>query len=241
MAIKKFSELPNRTDITPNPSLDTVRLVATSGTGDTAINLNITGEDMLSPAAKLSGDNVYTGSNAYEGELVYHGTELSTQLSSVQNAAANQAIAAVDAKLENYAVLVGGNDFTGDQTVEGNLTVFSVSTDGDYNANSMPISGGIPSLLEGNKVYDLGNISSSIDLSSIAFTAQSLFVQTCEIWLNVTAAGVVITWPTGSIWPGEAGQVASGDALAAGTAYRYVVRKEGSGNLIISLSYTYTL
>lgn len=68
MAIKKFSELPNRTDITPNPSLDTVRLVATSGTGDAAINLNVTVEDMLSAVDTIEG-GYYTPSVSSAGDL----------------------------------------------------------------------------------------------------------------------------------------------------------------------------
>jgi hypothetical protein len=100
----------------------------------------------------------------------------------------------------------------------------------------------IPSVLKSGHVYDLGVINSAQDLSGISFPAEAGYVQTCEIWMGTGdgATGYTVTWPVDSIWPDEAAGIAM-ETLAANTTYRFVVRQEPSGKLIINCAYYYSV
>ena len=103
----------------------------------------------------------------------------------------------------------------------------------------------VPGILSGNlvsgHVYDLGVLATDQDLSSIAFEALNGYVQTCEIWMETGDTGYSITWPEGSVWPDEADGAAPGIVLPENTRYRFAVRNEGNGTMVITKAYEYSL
>lgn len=204
--------------------------------------IDLSGYASLSSANTFTASQSITGDLSVDGSINFQGNDLTTLLGVIQTSAVSQANTATDVKLQNYAKLTGGNNFTGDQTItNGSLTVSSLVAEGDYNINSMPVSAGIPGILESNKVYDLGSITTSPNLSTIQFSDTSLFVQTCEIWITAAATSIIPIWPADSIWPEETNQTAPETSLVNATAYRFIVRREHDGKLIISLSYSYSI
>lgn len=192
MAIKKFSELPNRTQISPAPDIAGVRLVATSGTGDTAINLNVPVSDVLSTT-----DGKY-----------------------VQLTAENQTITGTINITED---LVVNGTFTSDDILMREAQVYVTNV--------------TPSVLVSGYVYDLGVLASNQNLANIAFASVAGYVQTCEIWAETGDTPYSITWPNDTIWPdGEAVTT-----LATNTRYRFAVRREGNGTLVITRAYEYSV
>lgn len=99
----------------------------------------------------------------------------------------------------------------------------------------------IPSEMVSGRVYDLGVLSSDQDLSAIAFKAESGYVQTCEVWMETGDTGYSVTWPSGSVWPDEPDGTAPAIALPANKRYRFVVRAEGDGTMVITKAYEYSL
>ena len=146
--------------------------------------------------------------------------------------------------LSGFAVLEGGNTFTGDQVIEGDVTVSGeVSASDEFLRDAqIYLPATIPSEMVSGRVYDLGVINSNQDLSAIAFNSAPGYVQTCEIWMGTGdgATGYTVTWPVDSIWPDEAAGIAM-ETLAANTTYRFVVRQEPSGKLIINCAYYYSV
>ena len=89
-------------------------------------------------------------------------------------------------------------------------------------------------------VYDLGELPPAVDFSALSFTADDSVVQTCELWFSTGEKAPQVSWPDGAIWPDEEGQTAPAD-LQTGTAYRFALRREPGGNLIITRAYEYTI
>lgn len=143
--------------------------------------------------------------------------------------------------LSGFAVLEGGNTFTGDQVIEGDVTVFGEVTTSDEFLRDAQIylPAAIPSEMVSGRVYDLGVINSNQDLSAITFKSAPGYVQTCEIWLTTGSTSHLITWPTNSKWPGEVDGVAPTVAPLANSRHRYVIRKEADGPLVINKAYSY--
>lgn len=235
MAIKKFSELPNRTDITPNPSLDTVRLVATSGTGDAAINLNVTVEDMLSAVDTIEG-GYYTPAVSAAGDLSW--TASQTDMPSVATV--------------NIKGPKGETGSTGPQGPEGPQgpqgatgpegpqgpkgETGSTGPQGEKGANGYDLvySGGVPVAFVSSHVHDLGELAAAADLSAVAFSVNATSVQTCEVWLSCGSTVYDVTWPSGAKWVGDA------PTMEVNKAYRFALRQEPNGALLINLSYEYS-
>lgn len=90
--------------------------------------------------------------------------------------------------------------------------------------------------LRPNAVHDLGELAVDADLSLLAFepTATS-FVLTAELWFTIGSTILTVTWPTASVW------LDGPPALNPSTAYRFVIRREPAGNLILSCAYEYSL
>ncbi|MDO5472692.1 MAG: hypothetical protein Q4F35_05080 [Akkermansia sp.] len=90
-------------------------------------------------------------------------------------------------------------------------------------------------VLRPNAVHDLGTLSTDTDLSMLAFEPSTSAILTAELWFATGADLPNITWPPSAILPdGE-------PPMLAATAYRFAIRRELSGNLIISLAYEYSL
>lgn len=112
-------------------------------------------------------------------------------------------------------------------------------TEGDARWASMPCHHELPALLESAHVYAPESIGTRTDLSHLRF-AESEGVQTCELWLTTGESGCTVSWPEHAIWPDESSQ-SSPTVLAALTAYRFAIRQEPSGKLIITRAYEYTV
>lgn len=95
-------------------------------------------------------------------------------------------------------------------------------------------SGLLQDSLHAGHVYDLGELTSDTDLSTLCFNASAV-VQTSELWFSTGNSVITIIWPADAIW------VDSGHpSLSAHTAYRFALRQEPNGKLIISQAYEYS-
>ena len=86
--------------------------------------------------------------------------------------------------------------------------------------------------LRSEMVLDLGELTADTDLSTLDF-AESGNVQTAELWFNTGSTVPTITWPAESIWCDSA------PILGTDMAYRFALRREPNGKLIINLAYEY--
>lgn len=87
---------------------------------------------------------------------------------------------------------------------------------------------------EPGHILDLGTLTTDTDLSDLSF-AESTNVQTAELWFTTGDPAPVITWPADLAW------ATPQPAISGATAYRFALRREPSGKLIINLAYEYTL
>lgn len=145
--------------------------------------------------------------------------------------------------LPGVALRDGGNTFTGDQVIIGDVTVFGdVATSDDFLREAqIYLPATVPSEMVSGRVYDLGVLTSNQDLSAITFKAASGYVQTCEIWMETGATGYSVTWPTASVWPDEPDGVSPSIVLPENTRYRFAVRNEGNGTMVITKAYEYSV
>lgn len=82
-------------------------------------------------------------------------------------------------------------------------------------------------------ILDLGTLTADTDLTALAF-AESANVQTAELWFTIGDATPAITWPAEIVWIDD-----SAPEIASSTAYRFALRREPNGKLIINLAYTF--
>lgn len=151
--------------------------------------------------------------------------------------------------LEGVALLEGGNSFSGDQDITGDVTIYGslvVTGDVESSADSLKYSqpyipGAISSNLISGHVYDIGVLAADYDLSGLTFEALNGYVQTCEIWMQTGDTGYIVTWPAGSVWPDEVDGIAPSVALPANKRYRFAVRNEGNGTIVITKAYEYSV
>ena len=84
-------------------------------------------------------------------------------------------------------------------------------------------------------ILDLGTLTTDTDLTALAF-AESANVQTAELWFTTGTTAITVTWPADAAWM---------DGLLYGidpsTAYRFALRREPNGKLIINLAYHYAV
>lgn len=146
-------------------------------------------------------------------------------------------------ELDGVALLEGGNTFTGDQVIEGDVTVVGEVTTSDefLREAQVYLPATIPSVMMSGRVYDLGVLTSNQDLSAIAFKSAPGYVQTCEIWMETGDTGYTVTWPTSSVWPDEPNETPSSIVLPVNTRYRFSVRDESNGTMVITKAYEYSM
>ena len=103
-------------------------------------------------------------------------------------------------------------------------------------------SGPLPATLEAGHAYDLGTLATATDLSALAAALPALpdRVQTAELWFSLGDTAPAITWPQDAAWPEETSALAPA-ALATARAYRFALRREPGGKLIICRAYEYSL
>lgn len=112
--------------------------------------------------------------------------------------------------------------------------LFNYNNNTAASATKTYISGSLPKFMLDNHVYDIGELSSEADLSELNFIISSA-PQTAELWFTVADSVPVIFWPSSVIWANEE------PILIPHSAYRFALRREPNGNLIINLAYEYSL
>lgn len=88
-------------------------------------------------------------------------------------------------------------------------------------------------------VYLAGLIEQEQDWSALSFKCSIGMVQTCELWFSTGDKVPSITWPVDAVWL-NTGDNGSPD-FDENTCYRLVLRSEFGSQLIISVSYAYTV
>lgn len=160
--------------------------------------------------------------------------------------------------MANKVTLSNGNVFaTGDITsaktvkgttfeVSGNASVdgsVEVGTDVTVNGSSYNMlidrytDGELPGTLIPGYAHDLGELTANTDLSQISFPDMDR-AMTCEIWFSTGSTPYSLTLPQG-IYIGAS--KAYLDAPRANSYTRVALRKEGTGNLVISIAYEYSV
>ena len=99
------------------------------------------------------------------------------------------------------------------------------------NAEGQPYTTGTARILRPGHILDLGTLTTDTDLTALAF-AESANVQTAELWFTTGDTTPAITWPGDIVW------VDAEPVLDPSTAYRFALRREPNGRLIINLAYT---
>ena len=154
--------------------------------------------------------------------------------------------------LSNGNVFATGN-ITSENTVQGTTLVVSgnASVDGSVEAGedvtvngssyNMLIDrytdGELPDMLIPGYAHDLGELTANTDLSQISFPDLDR-AMTCEIWFSTGSTPYTLTLPQG-IYIGASKSYL--DAPRANSYTRVALRKEGTGNLIISIAYEYSV
>lgn len=183
------------------------------------------------------------------------GTEITVSDDSAQiaqnfnNAGAAVAGAGEGISLDGVALLEGGNSFSGDQSIEGDVVIDgSVTITGDLEGSAdnlreaqLYVPGIISGALISGHVYDLGVLAQNQDLSGLTFDPLNGYVQTCEIWMETGATGYSVTWPVGAVWPDELDESEPTFALSENKRYRFAIRNEGNGKIIITKAYEYSV
>ena len=155
--------------------------------------------------------------------------------------------------LSNGDVFATG-DITSEKAVKG--TTFEVSGYGDVKGSitvgtylevggssyNMCIErydddGALPEMLMPGCAHDLGELTTDIDLSGISFPDLDR-AMTCEIWFSTGDTPYSLTLPQG-IYIGATKSYL--DTPMANSYTRVALRKEGTGNLIISVAYEYSV
>ena len=84
-------------------------------------------------------------------------------------------------------------------------------------------------------IHELGLLTGAQDLSALAIAAEGDTWSTCELALQTGDTPPSITWPPHAVWL----EYGYAPTLNANTHYRFALRQEGSGELIINLAYSY--
>lgn len=131
-------------------------------------------------------------------------------------------------------------EVSGNASVEGSVEVGAdVTVNGSsYNMHIERYTDGeLPDTLIPGYAHDLGELTTHIDLSSISFPNLDR-AMTCEIWFSTGSTPYSLTLPQG-IYIGASRTYLN--APRANSYTRVALRKEGTGNLIISIAYEYSV
>lgn len=140
------------------------------------------------------------------------------------------------------AKTVKGTTFevSGNASVEGSV---EVGADVTVNGSSYNMfierytDGELPDTLIPGYAHDLGELTTHIDLSQISFPDLDR-AMTCEIWFSTGSTPYSLTLPQG-IYIGASRTYLN--APRANSYTRVALRKEGTGNLVISIAYEYSI
>lgn len=180
---------------------------------------------VISAVKLVTSESITTPALTANNSLIYKGQELTDILDNTKT------------ELEDtFVKLEGGNEITGNQTITGELTVTEDSESSGF--PGQPYFFDTPSEMLCDAVYDLGILTENKDLSNIKFADISTHVQTCEIWFETGETVYTVTWPLRTFWPDEINGVYP-PSLTKNTAYRYAIRREPNGIVIVTKAYSY--
>jgi hypothetical protein len=103
-------------------------------------------------------------------------------------------------------------------------------------ASGWPYTIFMPDKFENGKIYDLGLLTSDVDLSSVVFDGDDTIVQTAEIWFTLGDTIHNIIWPANVIWIDTIDGTMP--PLTANLNYRLSIRKEVK-YIVASISYVF--
>ena len=140
------------------------------------------------------------------------------------------------------AKAVKGTTFevSGNASVEGSVEVGTYVTVNGSSYNMFIeryTDGELPEMLIPGYVHDLGELTANVDLSQTSFPELDR-AMTCEIWFSTGSTSYSLTLPQG-IYIGASRAYL--EAPRANSYTRIALRKEGTGNLIISAAYEYSV
>ena len=140
------------------------------------------------------------------------------------------------------AKTVKGTTFevSGNASVDGSVEVGTyVTVNGSsYNMHIERYTDGeLPEMLIPGYAHDLGELTANTDLSQISFPELDT-AMTCEIWFSTGATPYSLTLPQGIYIGASASYL---EAPRANSYTRVALRKEGTGNLIVSIAYEYSV
>lgn len=140
------------------------------------------------------------------------------------------------------AKTVKGTTFevSGNASVDGSVEVGTyVTVNGSsYNMHIERYTNGeLPEMLIPGYAHDLGELTANTDLSQISFPELDM-AMTCEIWFSTGYTPYSLTLPQG-IYIGASRAYL--DAPRSNSYTRVALRKEGTGNLVISIAYEYSV
>ena len=210
---------------------------AVAGTVTITGDVTVTGKQTVDGDAAVTGDVTVSGDQTVEGNHI---------VSKDQTISGNQTVSGTQT-IEGDVTVTGNHTVSKDQTIAGNQTVEGdVTVSGDVTTSDeflreaqLYLQATIPSEMISGRVYDLGVLTSNQDLSTIAFKSAPGYVQTCEIWMETGDTGYTVTWPAGSVWPDETDGTPPSIVLPANTRYRFAVRDESNGTMVITKAYAY--
>lgn len=207
--------------------------------------VTVTGDVTVTGKQTVDGDAAVTGDVTVSGDQTVEGNHI---VSKDQTISGNQTVSGTQT-VEGDVTVTGNHTVSKDQTIAGNQTVEGdVTVAGDVTTSDeflreaqLYLQATIPSEMISGRVYDLGVLTSNQDLSAIAFKSAPGYVQTCEIWMETGDTGYSITWPTSSVWPDEPNETPPSIVLPVNTRYRFAVRDESNGIMVITKAYEYSV
>lgn len=150
---------------------------------------------------------------------------------------------------KNYAYTDAENVFSSTNTFEAPIHTNNIivdngaiefTDDGEVilsnGASGWPYTIFMPDKFENGKIYDLGLLTSDVDLSGVAFDGDDTIVQTAEIWFTLGDTIYDIIWPANVIWIDTIDGTMP--LLTANLNYRLSIRKEVK-YIVASISYTF--
>ncbi len=127
-------------------------------------------------------------------------------------------------------------DLTGYATETYVDDAVSSATSGQSYLTGEFVSGNDIDLLD-SVVRDLGLIN-DITITGFSITAVDDRVATAELWLTTGDTAPSITWPADAVWL-DGTSTGSAPSLEADTNYRFALREEPNGRIIMNLAYSY--
>lgn len=232
--------------IYPGSGNKTSRVNIIDTINDVSSTLNNVADNVTALETTINSlDNTYVTKTAYNSFVSSTNSSISTINTALENCAKTN-IANTFSEENTFEKTIvaqdGVNVTSGDIVVSEGVITFEDLIDGTVversGATGYQYIEGMPTSFNNGVCYDIGEISSTTDLSDVKFNSENL-VQTCELWFKTPAtAPTTHQWPYGNdlYWIDSAD--GSAPILIASKNYRIVLRREPN-KIIASIAYLY--